>query len=163
MIKYTSYLIIGYELEDQKKRLEKLIEHVRLLERDRDEQQKKFHDLKGGMVCSKDQINELQQEFEEITLQLGDARIDKQEDVRRKKKQEIIQDLKGIFPGVYDRLINMTQPIHKKYNVAITKRFGRYIDGIVVDSGMKINHSILFQTLIFKKQESYIFLIFCPI
>ena len=36
--------------------------------------------------------------------------------------------------GVYDRMINMSQPIHKKYNVAITKQLGRYMEAIVVDT-----------------------------
>ena len=32
------------------------------------------------------------------------------------------------------RMINMSQPIHKKYNVAITKQLGRYMEAIVVDT-----------------------------
>ena len=51
----------------------------------------------------------------------------------------------------------MTQPIHKKYNVAITKQFGRYIDGIVVDSGKKIfkNNSVSSETLHDKKNSPH--------
>merc|ERR1719411_841585 len=52
----------------------------------------------------------------------------------RKKKQEIVENFKRLYPGVYDRLINMSQPIHKKYNVAITKQLGRYMEAIVVDT-----------------------------
>lgn len=69
-----------------------------------------------------------------MTSELGDARVDKHEDTRRKKKQEIVENFKRVFPGVYDRLINMSQPIHKKYNVAITKQLGRYMEAIVVDT-----------------------------
>merc|ERR1711994_761923 len=64
----------------------------------------------------------------------GDARVDKHEDNRRKKKQEIVENFKRLYPGVFDRLINMSQPIHKKYNVAITKQLGRYMEAIVVDT-----------------------------
>lgn len=32
--------------------------------------------------------------------QLGDARIDKHEDARRKKKQEIVERFKSNYPGV---------------------------------------------------------------
>merc|ERR1719411_2121647 len=52
----------------------------------------------------------------------------------RKKKQEIVENFKRLYPGVYDRMINMSQPIHKKYNVAITKQLGRYMEAIVVDT-----------------------------
>jgi structural maintenance of chromosome 1 len=34
----------------------------------------------------------------------------------------------------YDRMINMCQPIHKRYNVAITKVLGKFMEAIVVDS-----------------------------
>ena len=36
--------------------------------------------------------------------------------------QEIVENFKRLFPGVYDRMINMSNPINKKYNVAITKQ-----------------------------------------
>jgi len=31
-------------------------------------------------------------------------------------------------------MINMSQPVNKKYNVAITKQLGRYMEAIVVDT-----------------------------
>ena len=65
---------------------------------------------------------------------MGVARVDKHEDNRRKKKQEIVENFKRLFPGVFDRLINMSNPIRKKYNVAITKQLGRYMEAIVVDT-----------------------------
>merc|ERR1712018_624927 len=99
-----------------------------------DEQEKVYNDLQGDVGCSKDRISELQQELETVTGELGDARVDKHEETRQKKKQEIVENFKRVFPGVYDRLINMSQPIHKKYNVAITKQLGRYMEAIVVDT-----------------------------
>ena len=71
--------------------------------------------MQGDVGCSKDRISELQQELEEVINELGDARVDNHEDKRRKKKQEIVENFKRVFPGVYDRLINMSQPIHKRY------------------------------------------------
>merc|ERR1712156_89590 len=45
-----------------------------------------------------------------------------------------VQTLKKQFPGVYDLVINMTEPVNKKYNVAITKRLGGYMNAIIVDT-----------------------------
>merc|ERR1712018_921875 len=103
----------GHELDEAQKRYEKLVEHIR---------------------GSEAQLQEQQQELDTVTSELGDARVDKHEETRRKKKQEIVENFKRVFPGVYDRLINMSQPIHKKYNVAITKQLGRYMEAIVVDT-----------------------------
>merc|ERR1719278_485478 len=124
----------GHEYEEAQKRLEKLSEHIKGSQAQLEEQQKVFDDLQGDVGCSKERIYELQQDLENVTSELGDARVDKHEDTRRKKKQDLVENFKRVFPGVYDRLINMSQPIHKKYNVAITKQLGRYMEAIVVDS-----------------------------
>merc|ERR1711963_1120147 len=124
----------GHELEEAQKRLEKLSDHIKMSENQLEEQQRVYDDLQGDVRCSKDRIKELEADLESITSELGDARVDKHEETRRKKKQEIVENFKRVFPGVYDRLINMSQPIHKKYNVAITKQLGRYMEAIVVDT-----------------------------
>lgn len=40
----------------------------------------------------------------------------------------------AFFHLQYDRLVNMCQPIHKRYNVAITKVLGKNMEAIVVDT-----------------------------
>merc|ERR1712223_1169097 len=124
----------GHEHEEGQKRLDKLNDHIRASETQLDEQKKLLSDLDGDVGSSKSRIDELTASLEEVTSELGDARVDKHEDNRRKKKQEIVENFKRLCPGVYDRMINMSQPIHKKYNVAITKQLGRYMEAIVVDT-----------------------------
>jgi len=124
----------GHELEESQKRLDKLNDHIKASETQLEEQKKLYKELNVDVGSSKDRIKELTDSLEEVTGELGDARVDKHEDNRRKKKQEIVENFKRLFPGVYDRMINMSQPIHKKYNVAITKQLGRYMEAIVVDT-----------------------------
>ena len=124
----------GHEQEEGKKRLDKLNDHIRASETQLEEQKKLLADLSEGQGSSKSRIDDLTAALEEVTSELGDARVDKHEDNRRKKKQEIVENFKRLFPGVFDRLINMSNPIHKKYNVAITKQLGRYMEAIVVDT-----------------------------
>lgn len=124
----------GHEMEEAQKRLTKLEDHIRASEAALEEQKKTMSELNVDVGSSKERIAEVQGQLEEVTVELGDARVDKHEDNRRKKKQEIVENFKRLFPGVYDRMINMSQPIHKKYNVAITKQLGRYMEAIVVDT-----------------------------
>merc|ERR1719239_590050 len=124
----------SHELEEAQKRLDKLNDHIRASESQLDEQKKLLTDLDCDVGSSKSRIDELTASLDEVTSELGDARVDKHEDNRRKKKQEIVENFKRLFPGVFDRMINMSQPIHKKYNVAITKQLGRYMEAIVVDT-----------------------------
>ena len=109
-------------------------DHIKASETQLGEQRKLYEELNVDVGSSKDRVKELTEGLEEVTGELGDARVDKHEDNRRKKKQEVVENFKRLFPGVYDRMINMSQPIHKKYNVAITKQLGRYMEAIVVDT-----------------------------
>merc|ERR1712241_1239892 len=99
-----------------------------------EEQEKILNELQGDVGSSKDRVSEIQRELEDAVSELGDARVDKHEENRRKKKSEIVENFQRLYPGVFDRLINISQPIHKKYNVAITKQLGRYMEAIVVDT-----------------------------
>ncbi|KAF2355591.1 SMCs flexible hinge, partial [Trinorchestia longiramus] len=124
----------GHELEEAQKRVEKLEEHIRQSEASLDEQKRLRQELQGDVGSSKERISKLHEMLDSIVEQLGDARVDKHEDSRRKKRQEIVENFKQLYSGVYDRMINMCQPIHKRYNVAITKVLGKYMEAIVVDT-----------------------------
>ncbi|XP_054276656.1 structural maintenance of chromosomes protein 1A-like [Macrosteles quadrilineatus] len=123
-----------HEKEEAQKRVDKLIEHIRTSEQALEDQKRLREELQSDVGTSKGRVQELQKELENVMEQLGDAKIDKHEDSRRKKKQEIVENFKKNYPGVYDRMINMCQPINKKYNVAVTKVLGKYMEAIVVDT-----------------------------
>lgn len=120
--------------DEAMKRVEKLEEHIKTSEAALEEQKKLRSDLQSDVGTSKDKIQNLQRELENISEQLGDAKVDKHEVSRTKKKTEIVENFKKLFPGVYDRMYNMCEPIHKRYNVAITKVLGKYMEAIVVDT-----------------------------
>ncbi|XP_017767579.1 PREDICTED: structural maintenance of chromosomes protein 1A [Eufriesea mexicana] len=124
----------GHMRDEALKRVEKLEEHIRTSEAALEDQKKLRADLQSDVGTSKDKIQNLQRELESISEQLGDAKVDKHEVSRTKKKTEIVENFKRLFPGVYDRMYNMCEPIHKRYNVAITKVLGKYMEAIVVDT-----------------------------
>jgi structural maintenance of chromosome 1 len=57
-------------------------------------------DLQSDVGSSKDRVHEIQKQLDDVLEQLGDARTDKHEDARRKKKQEIVERFKSNYPGV---------------------------------------------------------------
>lgn len=79
------------ELERQEvtKRKDKLIDHIRSSQQALEEQMRLKEELKKDVGTSKDRIAELQREMEDVRDQLGDAKIDKHEEARRRKKQEV--------------------------------------------------------------------------
>lgn len=65
-----------------------------------EDQRRLREELQSDVGTSKNKVTELQKELENVMEQLGDAKIDKHEDARRKKKQEIVENFKKNYPGV---------------------------------------------------------------
>lgn len=123
-----------HEKEEAQKRVDKLSEHIKASANGLDEQNRLYEELEKEVGNSKERVAKLQKDFDNVTEQLGDAKVDKHDDNRRKKKQELVENFKRAYPGVYDRMINMCHPISNRYNVAITKVLGKYMEAIIVDS-----------------------------
>ncbi|KAJ6630190.1 Structural maintenance of chromosomes protein 1A [Pseudolycoriella hygida] len=122
------------EKEEVSKRMEKLLDHIQSSKQALQDQNRIKDELKNDVGSSKERIAEIHKELDNVRDQLGDAKGDKHEDARRKKKQEVVELFKREVPGVYDRMINMCQPTHKRYNVAVTKVLGKYMEAIIVDT-----------------------------
>ena len=93
--------------DEQIKRVEKLEEHIRTSEISLEDQKKMRSDLQSDVGTSKERIQSLQQELESISEQLGDAKVDKHEVSRTKKKTEIVENFKRLFPGVVKKKLFM--------------------------------------------------------
>lgn len=65
-----------------------------------EDQKRLRQELQSDVGTSKGRVQELQKELENVMEQLGDAKIDKHEEARRKKKQEIVENFKKNYPGV---------------------------------------------------------------
>ncbi|XP_012276752.1 structural maintenance of chromosomes protein 1A [Orussus abietinus] len=146
----------GHMRDEAVKRVEKLEEHIRTSEAALEDQKKLRADLQADVGTSKDKIQKIQRELERISEQLGDAKVDKHEVSRTKKKTEIVENFKRLFPGVYDRMYNMCEPIHSRYNVAITKVLGKYMEAIVVDTEKTARQCIQYLKEQFLEPETFL-------
>lgn len=137
-----SYKKLSLQREEAVKRRDKLMDHIKSSQAALEEQNRIKDELRRDVGSSKEKIAEKQRELENVRDQLGDAKSDKHEDARRKKKQEVVELFKKQVPGVYDRMINMCQPTHKRYNVAVTKVLGKFMEAIIVDTEKTARHCI---------------------
>uniref|UniRef100_A0A674N5M1 Structural maintenance of chromosomes protein n=1 Tax=Takifugu rubripes TaxID=31033 RepID=A0A674N5M1_TAKRU len=119
------------EIEENQKRIEKLEDYITTSRQSLDEQKRMEEELTEEVEMAKRRIDEINMELN----QLGDARIDRQENSRQQRKAEIMESIKRLYPGsVYGRLIDLCQPTQKKYQIAVTKVLGKNMDAIIVDS-----------------------------
>lgn len=123
------------EIEENQKRIEKLEDYIATSRQSLDEQRRMEEELTEEVELAKRRIDEINIELNQVMEQLGDARIDRQENSRQQRKAEIMESIKRLYPGsVYGRLIDLCQPTQKKYQIAVTKVLGKNMDAIIVDS-----------------------------
>ena len=91
---------VRLEKDEVQKRMEKLLDHIQSSKASFAEQNRIKDELKNDVGSSKERIAELQKELDNVRDQLGDAKGDKHEDARRKKKQEVVELFKREVPGV---------------------------------------------------------------
>ncbi|XP_067855244.1 structural maintenance of chromosomes protein 1B-like [Heptranchias perlo] len=121
------------EIKDHMKRTEKLEEYINTCKASLTEQKHREEELTNEIESAKLRIGEVSEKLNEVAGELQDAGIDHREGHRQRKKAEILESFKRLYPdSVYGRLVDLCHPIHKKYQLAVTKVFGRYINAIVV-------------------------------
>uniref|UniRef100_A0A7N4NJ01 Structural maintenance of chromosomes protein n=1 Tax=Sarcophilus harrisii TaxID=9305 RepID=A0A7N4NJ01_SARHA len=126
---------IKEQIEDHNKRIEKLEEYTNACIDCLKEKTQQEEALVKEIEESKVRMVKVNEELSFIRMELQDARIDHHEGKRQQKKVEILECLKRLYPeSVFGRLLDLCHPIHKKYQLAVTKLFGRYLTAIVVVS-----------------------------
>ncbi|XP_008109591.2 structural maintenance of chromosomes protein 1B isoform X2 [Anolis carolinensis] len=126
---------IREHIEDNKKRMEKLIEYSRMCTESLADKEQEEAVLTNVIESSKKRIPEVNEELNKIVSDLHSAKIDVHEGKRQQMKAETLESLKRLYPDyVFGRLVDLCHPIHKKYQLAVTKVFGKFMTAIVVAS-----------------------------
>ncbi|XP_008580986.1 PREDICTED: structural maintenance of chromosomes protein 1B [Galeopterus variegatus] len=126
---------IKEQIEDHEKRIEKLEEYTKTCMDCLKEKKEQEETLVEEIEKTKSRMSEVNEELNLIRSELQNAGIDNHERRRQQKRAEILDHLKRLYPdSVYGRLVDLCHPIHKKYQLAVTKLLGQYIVAIVVAS-----------------------------
>ncbi|XP_074083392.1 LOW QUALITY PROTEIN: structural maintenance of chromosomes protein 1B [Macrotis lagotis] len=126
---------IKEQIEDHNKRIEKLEEYTNSCIDCLKEKTQQEEALLEEIEQSKIKMAKVNDELSHIGVELQNARIDHHEGKCQQKRAEVLEFLKRLYPeSVFGRLLDLCHPIHKKYQLAVTKLFGRYMIAIVVVS-----------------------------
>ncbi|KAK3564796.1 hypothetical protein QTP86_027827, partial [Hemibagrus guttatus] len=122
-------------LDELNRKAGKLEEYAITSNKALDEQREQERCLGQMLERGRVRMLELNEELGVVGQELQSARMDSQENRRQQKRDEIFQSLHRLYPDVvYGRLMDLCQPIHKKYQLAVTKVFGHYMNAIVVST-----------------------------
>ncbi|KFV97345.1 Structural maintenance of chromosomes protein 1B, partial [Eurypyga helias] len=133
------------QIEEHKKRIEKLEEYAKICTESLAQKKQQEEALTEEMENSTMRMAEVNEELNKVVGELQNARIDYHEGRRQQMRAEILESLKRLYPGsVFGRLLDLCHPIHKKYQLAVTKVFSKYMTAIVVASEKTARDCILF-------------------
>ncbi|XP_075616403.1 structural maintenance of chromosomes protein 1B [Balearica regulorum gibbericeps] len=121
------------QIEEHKKRIEKLEEYAKICTESLAEKKQQEEVLTKEIENSTIRMAEVNEELNKIVGELQNAKIDYHEGRRQQMRAEILESLKRLYPdSVFGRLLDLCHPIHKKYQLAVTKVFSKYMTAIVV-------------------------------
>ncbi|NWX13848.1 SMC1B protein, partial [Aegotheles bennettii] len=121
------------QIEEHKKRIEKLEEYVKICTESLAEKKQQEEVLTRDIENATVRMAEVNEELNKIVGELQSAKIDYHEGRRQQMRAEILESLKRLYPDfVFGRLLDLCHPIHKKYQLAVTKVFSHYMNAIVV-------------------------------
>ncbi|XP_075712057.1 structural maintenance of chromosomes protein 1B [Rhinoderma darwinii] len=123
------------QMEEYHRRIGKLEDYIntciKALEEHKSREEQLVHEIESG----KHRMTEVNEQLNSTVSELQNARIDYHEGSRQKRRVEILDSMKRMYPdSVYGRLFELCHPIHKKYQLAVTKVFGKYMNAIVVSA-----------------------------
>nr|CAB3266384.1 structural maintenance of chromosomes protein 1A [Phallusia mammillata] len=122
------------ELEEASARAEKLRDYIETSRKTLQEHKQLKQQLENQVQSSFERIREINIELEEVMRKQGDAKVDRTESSRQKRRLELLETLRRLFPGVYGRVLDLCEPVHNRYKIAITKVLGKYMYAIVCDT-----------------------------
>ncbi|XP_059701718.1 structural maintenance of chromosomes protein 1B isoform X2 [Haemorhous mexicanus] len=121
------------QVEEHEKRIEKLEEYAKVCTGSLTEKKQQEEVLAKEIESATIRMAEVNQDLNKIVGELQNAKIDYHEGRREQMRAEILESLKRLYPdSVFGRLLDLCHPIHKKYQLAVTKVFSKYMTAIIV-------------------------------
>ncbi|XP_029992400.1 structural maintenance of chromosomes protein 1B isoform X2 [Sphaeramia orbicularis] len=123
------------ELEDLTHRAEKLEEYTKTCQSATEEYCQQEKNLSTELRQVHQRSEEVKQDLRQVVEELENASLDSHESRRQLRRKELLEKLHRLYPDtVYGRLCDLCSPIHKKYQLAVTKVFGHFMNSVVVAS-----------------------------
>lgn len=115
---------------------ERLKRYLQRAGEDKDAKENEYAEAEKKISSVDDDLMRCQAELETVNGKIGELRVDQNESSWRDRKKEVIEKLRAVIgeEHVYGRLMDLTNPTHRKYELAITKILARHMNSIVVTS-----------------------------
>ncbi|KAM8893216.1 structural maintenance of chromosomes protein 1B [Spinachia spinachia] len=123
------------QLKDLIRRADTLEEYTESCNSSLEECRQLEESLSAELQQGRHRSEELNQELGQVMEELGNAHLERHESKSQQRRKDLLEKLRRLYPeSVFGRLSDLCSPVHKKYQLAVIKVFGRFLDAIVVSS-----------------------------
>ncbi|KAL6737257.1 hypothetical protein Aduo_010915 [Ancylostoma duodenale] len=140
------------KIKNKKLEIERLKKQIDYLAENAEQQKVVLQEEKANLITmekqvkeSKEKLEKVSAELNEVNKQLSDASGDSAETERVRRRNEAIENLKRVFPDkIHGRLVDLCQPSHKRFNLAVTKVLQKHMMSIVCDTEETARDAIMY-------------------
>lgn len=140
------------KIKNKKQEIERLKKQIEYLAENTEQQRVVLNSEKANLVTMEKQVKESKEKLEKVSIelnevnkQLSDASGDSAESERVRRRNEAIENLKRVFPEkIHGRLVDLCQPSHKRFHLAVTKVLQKHMMSIVCDSEETARDAIMY-------------------
>ncbi|VDM52681.1 unnamed protein product [Angiostrongylus costaricensis] len=144
------------KIKNKKQEIERLKKQIEYLAENTEQQKVVLNSEKASLVTMEKQVKESKEKLEKVSIelnevnkQLSDASGDSAESERVRRRNEAIENLKRVFPEkIHGRLVDLCQPSHKRFHLAVTKVLQKHMMSIVCDSEETARDAIMYLKVI---------------
>ncbi|EGD76402.1 hypothetical protein PTSG_07521 [Salpingoeca rosetta] len=130
----TKMAALEKEIATQSERLKRLQENLNRQQKDMQQKERDVQRAKQERQEMTQQKGELSSKIETVKASLREANAYRKESARNRRLNDAIATMKQLFPGVHGKMIDLCEPRHSRYKVAVTVIMGSNMDAVVVDS-----------------------------
>uniref|UniRef100_UPI00358FC219 structural maintenance of chromosomes protein 1A-like n=1 Tax=Myxine glutinosa TaxID=7769 RepID=UPI00358FC219 len=146
-----------HELEEYQTRVDQLQHYLDMNRSSSEEQQGLEKDLSETVEGARHRVRELNDELRIVLHELIDVGLVRQESNRQQQRSDVLNSLQRLFPdSVYGWLVDLCEPINRKYQLALTKALGKHMVSIVVESQKVARDCILYLKEQYAEPETFL-------
>uniref|UniRef100_UPI00358DE32A structural maintenance of chromosomes protein 1A-like n=2 Tax=Myxine glutinosa TaxID=7769 RepID=UPI00358DE32A len=146
-----------HEIEEHQTRVDQLQHYLDMNRSSTEEQQGLEKDLSETVESARHRVRELNDELRTVSHELIDVGLVRQESNRQQRRSDVLLSLQRLFPdSVYGWLVDLCEPINRKYNLALTKALGKHMVSIVVESEQVARDCILYLKQQYAEPETFL-------
>lgn len=124
---------VSEKLERYQNRRSKTMDTLSSFKKKKKDLEKELENLANIVSTNDERRVELEGMLDQVSTTLREAHLDRRLSERERTFNEAVESMRHLYPKVLGTMLELVNPVHPRYNVAMTVVLGKNMDAIVVE------------------------------